>query len=95
MSVSLIRQLEAATERQRSGGKKKNAKRKAKPTIKFRTRTTVVYRTPTVKGADLERAQEETTKKRAKRAKKGGKLSKAAFLRRMALGRARAKRAKR
>ncbi len=101
MSVSLIRELERAQKRKSSGRKKKakrkTAKRRRKPAepkvkIKFRTKTIVKRVYVRAKSSPAAR---HPRKKRAKSSKKkGGKLSKAEFLRRMAAGRAKAKRAR-
>lgn len=101
MSHVLLKQLEQAVKRQHRGGKKKKAKRKTAkrrrakraPKIVFRTRTRTVHvhHRPKAKAHHAKpRAKRRTKAKK----KKSGKLSKTEFLRRMALGRARAKRAR-
>jgi hypothetical protein len=100
MSTVLLKQLEQAVKRQHRGGKKKKAKRKTakrrrakrapKVVVRTRTRVVHVHHRPKAKAHRAKpRAKRKATKKR-----KGGKLSKTEFLRRMALGRARAKRAR-
>jgi hypothetical protein len=75
--------------RRKASKKRRASKRKPKIVFRTRTRTVVKYRRVAAKRPH---ARRKTSKKR--RTKKGGKPSKAEFLRRMALGRARAKRAR-
>lgn len=104
MSAGLIKQLEHAVKRQRSGGKKK-AKRKAKRKSKSSKRRSkpraakVVYKTRTVVKHVHHRPKAHAKARRPKaakkrKAKKKGKLSKRDFLERMAAGRRKAKRAR-
>lgn len=99
--INLLKQLESAVKRQHRGGKKKKAKRKAKrratprkPKIVFRTRVRTVHVHHRAKAAKRSHSSVRRKSSKKRRAKKGGKLSKTEFLRRMALGRARAKRAR-
>ena len=94
--TALLKQLESAVKRQRSGGRKKKARRKSGRKTRTRTRTVVKHVHHHHRPKAKKRAHGHTVRRhkagKKRRAKKGGKLSKAAFLRRMALGRARAKR---